>query len=362
MITVGFIGSRGIVGSVLLNRMEEENDFAEFEPLFFSTSQIGKQITNINFDVPSYQDAYNIKALSKLDIIVTCQGGEYTQKIYPQLRQSGWQGYWIDSSSTLRLANDSIIVLDPINRDAIDEALANGTKNYIGGNCTVSLLLMAIAGLFKENLIDWLSVMTYQSASGAGANAMRELIMQMHQIGAVTSSELEKSDLNIFSLDKKIATTLNSSSLAGNLIPWIDTDFNNGQSREEYKIQTEANKILQTKEIISIDCLCVRVPAIRCHSQALTIRLKKQLPITEIEQIIQNANKWVKIVPNNKEATVRELTPLAVSGKLTIPVGRIRIMNISPNYITAFTVGDQLLWGAAEPLRRALKIILEYIK
>jgi len=362
MITVGFIGSRGIVGSVLLNRMQEENDFAEFEPLFFSTSQIGKQVTNINFDVPSYQDAYNIKALSKLDIIVTCQGGEYTQKIYPQLRQSGWQGYWIDSASTLRLANDSIIVLDPINHDAINEALTNGIKNYIGGNCTVSLLLMAIASLFKENLIDWLSVMTYQAASGAGAQTLKELIMQMHQIGAVTSSELEKSDLNILSLDKKIATTLNSSSLAGNLIPWIDTDLNSGQSREEYKIQTEANKILQTKEVIPIDCICVRVPAIRCHSQALTIRLKKQLPITEIKQIIQHGNKWVKIVSNNKEATIQELTPLAVSGKLMIPIGRIRTMNVSPNYITAFTVGDQLLWGAAEPLRRALKIILEYKK
>jgi aspartate-semialdehyde dehydrogenase len=362
MTTVGFIGSRGIVGSVLLNRVQEENDFAEFEPLFFSTSQIGKQVTNIKSDIPLYQDAYNIKALSKLDIIVTCQGGEYTQKIYPQLRQLGWQGYWIDSSSTLRLANDSIIVLDPINRDAINEALANGIKNYIGGNCTVSLLLMAVAGLFKENLIDWLSVMTYQAASGAGAQTLKELITQMHQIGAISSSELEEPDLNILSLDKKIATTLNSSSLAGNLIPWIDTDLNSGQSREEFKIQTEANKILQTKQIIPIDCICVRVPTIRCHSQALTIRLKKQISVSEIERIIQHGNKWVKIVPNNKEATIRELTPLAVSGKLTIPIGRIRTMNASPNYITAFTVGDQLLWGAAEPLRRALRIILEYKK
>ncbi len=362
MTTVGFVGSRGIVGSVLLNRMQEENDFAEFESLFFSTSQIGKQVTNINFDVPPYQDAYHIKALSKLDIIVTCQGGEYTQKIYPQLRQSGWQGYWIDSSSTLRLVNDSIIVLDPINRDAINRALANGIKNYIGGNCTVSLLLMAIAGLCKENLIDWLSVMTYQAASGAGAQTLKELITQMHQIGTISFGQLDEPNLNILSLDKKIATTLKSSSLAGNLIPWIDTDFNKGQSREEHKIQTEANKILQTKEIIPIDCICVRVPTIRCHSQALTIKLKKHLSTTEIEQIIQNGNEWVKIVANNKEATIRELTPLAVSGKLTIPIGRIRTMNVSPNYITAFTVGDQLLWGAAEPLRRALKIILEYKK
>ncbi|KPJ67232.1 MAG: aspartate-semialdehyde dehydrogenase [Coxiella sp. DG_40] len=362
MITVGFIGSRGIVGSVLLNRMQEENDFAEFEALFFSTSKVGKKVTNIKFDALPYQDAYNIKALSKLDVILTCQGGEYTQKIYPQLRQRGWQGYWIDSSSALRLANDSIIVLDPINRDAIDKALANGIKNYIGGNCTVSLLLMAIAGLCKENLIDWLSVMTYQAASGAGAQTLKELITQMHQIGYISCSEFDEPDLNILSLDKKIATTLNSSSLAGNLIPWIDTDLSSGQSREEFKVQTEANKILQTKDVIPIDCICVRVPTIRCHSQALTIKLKKQISISEIEQIINKGNEWVKIIPNNKEATIRELTPLAVSGKLTIPIGRIRTTNISPNCITAFTVGDQLLWGAAEPLRRALKIILEYKK
>lgn len=299
MITVGFIGSRGLVGSTLLQRMQEENDLADFAPVFLSGLE-AEQIDN----------------LKKLDIIVTCQGSEYTKKVYPELRASGWPGYWLDSAKTLRLDKDSIIILDPINRAAIDKALENGIKNYIGGNCTVSLLLMAISGLFQENLIDWLSVMTYQSISGAGAKAMREL----------------------------------SSSLANNLIPWID--------KEEAKMQSETNKILQSKEIINIDGICVRVGVKRCHSQAITMKLKKAVPIPEIEQIIQNANQWVKVIPNQQQATTQELTPAAVSEKLTIPIGRIKTMNIGPEYISAFTVGDQLLWGAAEPLRRMLKILL----
>ena len=359
MTTVGFIGTRGIVGSVLLKRMQAENDFASFEPLFFSTSQIGKKVVNINIDVPPYYDANDINTLAKLDIIVTCQGGQYTEKIYPQLRKTGWQGYWLDAASILRLEKDSIIVLDPINHNAIKDGIAKGIKNYIGGNCTVSLLLLAIAGLLQEDLIDWLSVMTYQAVSGAGAKAMRTLIAQMHAIGIISADELAKSEADILALDQKITMLLNPNSLAGNLIPWIDTDLGNGQSREEQKVQAEANKILQSRTTIPMDGICVRLGAMRCHSQALTIKLKKQVPLKDLEQIIQNANEWVKVVPNNQEATINELTPIAVSGKLTIPIGRIRTMSLGPDYLTAFTVGDQLLWGAAEPLRRALKIILQ---
>lgn len=328
MVIVGFVGTRGIVGSVLLQRMQEENDFADIEPIFFSTSQVNKQVANIDF-AATYQDAYDLDALKKLAIIVTCQGGEYTEKIYPQLREIGWHGYWLDSASTLRLNPDSIIVLDPINHSAIDKALNSGIKNYIGGNCTVSLLLMAIGGLFQEDLIDWLSVMTYQAVSGAGNAAMHKLVSDMQKVGQGSLSD--------------------PSSLAGNLIPWID--------HEEFKLQAEANKILQKKAIIPMDSICVRVGAMRCHSQALTIKLKKSVAIKDIEQIIQNSNQWVKVIPNNKEATTQELTPLAVSGKLTIPIGRIKTMNIGADYISAFTVGDQLLWGAAEPLRRTLKIL-----
>ncbi|MBU4317184.1 MAG: aspartate-semialdehyde dehydrogenase [Proteobacteria bacterium] len=368
---VGFVGWRGMVGSVLMNRMMAEKDFKGFEATFATTSQVGQKGPDVglNNQPLHLKDAHDLKMLSGMDIIITCQGGDYTKKVYPELRKSGWSGYWIDAASSLRMDKDSIIVLDPVNRDVIDQGLASGVKNYIGGNCTVSLMLMAMDGLFKNNLVEWLSSMTYQSASGAGANNMRELIQQMAAIGEVSKPMLADPASAILDLDTLVSRTMKGDDfpktnfgvpLAGSVIPWIDTELESGQSREEWKGFAETNKILQTKNPIPVDGICVRVGAMRCHSQALTIKLKKDVPLDEITEMIAKANDWVKVIPNHKPDTVAGLSPAAVSGTLTVPVGRIRKLNMGPEYLTAFTVGDQLLWGAAEPLRRILKIILEY--
>ncbi|RJP86058.1 MAG: aspartate-semialdehyde dehydrogenase [Desulfobacteraceae bacterium] len=370
MLKVGFIGWRGMVGSVLMDRMMEEDDFHGFEPLFASTSQIGQSGPEVGLDIPPLQDAFDIKTLSGMDIIVTCQGGDYTKKVYPALRSAGWNGYWVDAASSLRMENDSIIVLDPVNRHVIDKGLANGIKNYIGGNCTVSLMLMAVGGLFAKGYIEWITSMTYQASSGAGANNMRELVKQMGVISQAGEEFISDPASSILDLDRRIIQTMRGAEfpvdyfgvpLAGSAIPWIDTAVASGQSKEEWKGFAETNKILQTASPIPIDGICVRIGAMRCHSQALTIKLTKDLPVQEIEQIIASANDWVKVVQNTKEDTIKHLTPAAVTGKLEVPVGRIRKLNIGPEYITLFTVGDQLLWGAAEPIRRVLKIILAHL-
>jgi len=368
---VGFIGWRGMVGSVLMSRMLEEGDFkASFEPLFFSTSQVGEKGPDVGFETPNLVDAYSLSELAKMDIVVSCQGGDYTTKIFKELRNTGWQGYWIDAASTLRMDKEAVIVLDPVNRNVIEDALKNGCKNFIGGNCTVSLMLMAIGALFKQELIEWISVMTYQAASGAGAANMRELIQQMQVITQNVENDLSNPAATSLELERVVTASLHSSNfpidkfgtpLAASLIPWIDKAMDNGQTREEWKGMSETNKILGLHHVlIPIDGLCVRVGALRCHSQGLTIKLKKNVPIDEIEEIIASGNEWVEIVKNNKEETLRRLNPAAVSGTLRIPIGRIRKMELGAEYLTAFTVGDQLLWGAAEPLRRALKIILEF--
>ncbi len=369
MLKVGFIGWRGMVGSVLMDRMKAENDFKGYEPLFASTSQVGAKGPDIGMKVPPLQDAYDIQTLAGMDILVTCQGGEYTKKVYPQLRSAGWKGYWIDAASALRMENDSVIVLDPVNRDVIDSSLEKGIRNYIGGNCTVSLMLMAVGGLFKKGLIEWISSMTYQAASGAGANHMRELVAQMAAIGGATQGLTDPASA-ILELDRRVLDAMHNNDfpkehfgvpLAGSLIPWIDTAMESGQSREEWKGYAETNKILQTDPPIPVDGICVRIGAMRCHSQALTIKLTEDLSIDRIESLIAGANDWVKVIPNTKPDTLKHLSPAAVSGTLTVPVGRIRKLNIGPEYLTLFTVGDQLLWGAAEPLRRMLNILLEYL-
>ena len=370
MLKVGFIGWRGMVGSVLMDRMREENDFNGFEPLFASTSQAGQDAPDVGMKAPPLQDAFDIKTLSGMDIIVTCQGGSYTKKVYPELRASGWNGYWLDAASALRMTNDSVIALDPVNRDVIDKALSDGIKDYIGGNCTVSLMLMAVGGLFQKGYIEWVSSMTYQASSGAGANNMRELVRQMSAIGQAGEEILADPASSILALDRRVIETMGSSSfpveyfgvpLAGSVIPWIDTPLESGQTREEWKGFSETNKILQTHPPIPIDGICVRIGAMRCHSQALTIKLSKDLPLSDIEAIIADANDWVKVIKNTKEDSIKYLSPAAVSGKLDVPVGRIRKMNIGPEYVTLFTVGDQLLWGAAEPIRRMFKILLEHL-
>ena len=370
MIKTGFIGWRGMVGSVLMERMQTENDFKNFEAVFFSTSQVGQQGPDIGIPVPLLQDAYNIDLLSKNDIIITCQGSGYTKKIYPELRASGWDGYWIDAASAMRMDKESIIVLDPVNLSVIQNGLKSGIKNFIGGNCTVSLMLMAIGGLFNRGLIEWMTSMTYQAASGAGAKNMRELVAQMAAIGKASKDLLDNPDAGIQEIDKKVLKTITDNTfpvehfgvpLAGSVIPWIDTPMESGQSREEWKGFAETNKILQTKKTVPIDGLCVRVGLMRCHSQAFTLKLSKDLPLSEIQTIIESANRWVKIIPNTKEDSAKYLTPAAVTGQLTIPVGRIRKLNIGPEYLTMFTVGDQLLWGAAEPIRRMLNILIDYI-
>jgi aspartate-semialdehyde dehydrogenase len=366
---VGIIGWRGMVGSVLVERMRAERDFDLIAPTFFSTSQAGGRGPDIGRDTGAVADANSIDALSKMDILISCQGGDYTNAIFPKLRQAGWDGYWIDAASALRMESDAVIILDPVNRDVIDTAMAKGIKNYIGGNCTVSLMLMAMGGLFKAGLVEWVTAMTYQAASGAGAANMRELIAQMGAVHAVAKPLLDNSSSAILELDRIVADTLRKGAvptenfghpLAGSLLPWIDKDLGNGQSKEEWKGMAETNKILGLEaNPLPIDGICVRIGAMRCHSQALTVKLKRDLPLAEIEQLLAKANDWVKVIPNQRDVTLRELTPTAVTGTLTVPVGRLRKLPMGGEYLSAFTVGDQLLWGAAEPLRRMLRIVLE---
>jgi aspartate-semialdehyde dehydrogenase len=366
---VGMIGWRGMVGSVLMQRMQEERDFDVIEPIFFTTSQAGKPGPKIGKDVPALKDANAIDELKAMDIIITCQGGDYTKQIYPKLREAGWKGYWIDAASTLRMKDDSIIVLDPVNMNVIKDGISKGIKTYVGGNCTVSLMLMAIGGLFQQDLIEWITPMTYQAASGAGAQNMRELIQQMGAIHEDVMSLLDDPASAILEIDRKVTEFLHSDAyplaqwpvpLAASLIPWIDVQLESGQSKEEWKAQVETNKILgRISNPVPIDGLCVRIGAMRCHSQALTIKMKKDVPMDEIHDIIAKANDWVKVVPNDREITMKELTPAAVTGTLTVPVGRMRKLNMGKDFLSAFTVGDQLLWGAAEPLRRTLRILLE---
>jgi len=365
---VGIIGWRGMVGSVLMERMIKENDFKLFTPLFFTTSQVGQKGPDIGIATPPLVDAYDIDSLLDMDIILSCQGGAYTESVRPKLVEKNWDGYWIDAASTLRMDDKSIIVLDPVNRKVIDDALFDGIKNYIGGNCTVSLMLMALGGLFENDLIEWLTSMTYQAASGAGAKNMEELVTQMQTIGKMAAPVLDDPAATILELDKNVIDTMRSDTLpvqnwavplAASLIPWIDRALDNGQTREEWKGFVETNKIIgRSDNPIPIDGQCVRVGAMRCHSQAFTIKLTKDVPLNEIEAILAENNAWVKVVPNLKEDTITDLTPAAVTGTLTVPVGRIRKMNLGDDYLTAFSVGDQLLWGAAEPLRRMLNIIL----
>lgn len=366
---VGLIGWRGMVGSVLMQRMLEERDFDLIEPVFFTTSNVGGQGPAIGKDIAALKDAYSIDDLKGLDVILTCQGGDYTNEVFPKLREAGWQGYWIDAASSLRMDDDSVIVLDPVNRKVIDQALDAGTKNYIGGNCTVSLMLMALGGLYEAGLVEWMSAMTYQAASGAGAQNMRELIKQMGAINGAVADELADPASAILDIDRKVAEAMRGEAfpvdnfgvpLAGSLIPYIDKELPNGQSREEWKAQAETNKILgRFKNPIPVDGICVRIGAMRCHSQALTIKLNKDVPMADIEGLISQHNPWVKLVPNHREDSIRDLGPTAVTGTLSVPVGRLRKLNMGSQYLGAFTVGDQLLWGAAEPLRRMLRILLE---
>ncbi len=373
---VGLVGWRGMVGSVLMQRMEEEKDFDFFEPVYFSTSAAGTKapVFGGKDTGQPLQDASQISALKQCDIIVTCQGGDYTKAVYPKLRADGWQGHWIDAASTLRMENDAVIILDPVNRNVIDMALAKGGKNWIGGNCTVSLMLMGLGGLFKHDLVEWVSAMTYQAASGAGAQNMRELIAQMGALHSSVSTLLADPASAILEIDRTVAATMRSEAfptknfrqtpLAGSLIPWIDVPVEHGQSKEEWKGGAECNKILGRPPFrhpgsIPVDGLCVRIGAMRCHSQALTIKLKKNIPLNEIKEVIAGANDWAKVITNDREQTEKELTPTAVTGTLAVPVGRLHKMAMGEDYLAAFTVGDQLLWGAAEPLRRMLRILLE---
>ena len=366
---VGLVGWRGMVGSVLVQRMQAERDFDLIDPTFFSTSQVGARGPALGREAQPVKDARNVAELSRMDTIISCQGGDYTNEIYPKLRANGWKGYWIDAASALRMQDDAVIILDPVNMDVIRKALARGVRNYIGGNCTVSLMLMGLGGLFKAGLVEWMTAMTYQAASGAGAAQMRELVQQMGFAHAAARELLDNPASAIADIDTTVAETLRGASfpttsigqpLAGSLLPWIDKDLGNGQSKEEWKGMAETNKILgrRTGEI-PVDGICVRVGAMRCHSQALTIKLKRDVPLPEIERLITSANPWAKVVPNEREASLRELTPAAVTGRLDVPVGRLRKLPMGGDYLAAFTVGDQLLWGAAEPLRRMLRIVLE---
>lgn len=374
---VGLVGWRGMVGSVLMQRMQEEKDFDHIEPVFFSTSNAGGKAPAMAKNETTLKDANNIDELKKCDIIITCQGGDYTTEIFPQLRAAGWNGYWIDAASTLRMKDDAIIVLDPVNLNVIKDGLSRGVKNYVGGNCTVSCMLMGLGGLFQKDLVEWMTSMTYQAASGGGAQHMRELLTQFGSINAEVKSLLDDPSSAILEIDRKVLAKQHSMTaeetkqfgvpLGGNLIPWIDKDLGNGMSREEWKGGAETNKILgrgagfgpAAKAAIPVDGLCVRIGAMRCHSQALTIKLKKDVPLDEIEGIIAATNQWAKVVPNTREASMKDLTPAAVTGTLTIPVGRLRKMQMGGEYLSAFTIGDQLLWGAAEPLRRMLRIVLD---
>jgi aspartate-semialdehyde dehydrogenase len=364
---VGLVGWRGMVGSVLMQRMQEEGDFAHIEPVFFSTSAAGGKAPAMAKKETTLQDANDIEALKRCDIIITCQGGDYTTEIFPKLRASGWDGYWIDAASTLRMEDDAVIILDPVNNGVIRNAMQKGIKNYIGGNCTNSILLMGVGGLFREGLVEWVSSMTYQAASGGGANHMRELIKGMGVVHAAVADELNDPASAILEIDRKVAKTIREdvpheffpAPLAGGLIPWIDKQLDNGQSKEEWKGQAEVNKILGNTKAIPVDGLCVRIGAMRCHSLALTIKLNKDLPLSEIESIIKSGNQWVKWVPNERAISEQELTPASITGGLKVGVGRVRKLNMGPHYVSAFVIGDQLLWGAAEPLRRMLRIVLE---
>jgi len=367
---VGFIGWRGMVGSVLMERMRAEGDFAQVDPVFFTTSNVGGPGPNVGKATGALKDANDIKELAKLEVLVSCQGGDYTKAVYPKLRAAGWQGYWIDAASALRMEKDAVIILDPVNRPVIDRAVANGVRNFIGGNCTVSLMLMAIDGLLKEDLVEWVSAMTYQAASGAGAQNMRELLQQMGEVHYAAKEMLQDPASAILDIDREVAGILRDERfptehfgvpLAGSLLPWIDTDLGNGQSREEWKGHVESNKILGRgeKNEIAVDGICVRVGAMRCHSQGLTMKLKRDIPVAEIESILAKGNAWVRVVPNKRAETLDQLTPVAVTGTLEVPIGRIRKLKMGGEYVSAFTVGDQLLWGAAEPLRRMLGILKE---
>ena len=374
MKVVGLVGWRGMVGSVLMQRMQEEGDFALFEPVFFTTSNVGGKAPSLAKNEAVLKDAGSIEELKKCDTIITCQGGDYTTEIFPKLRAAGWKGYWIDAASTLRMEQDATIILDPVNLDVIKNALTSGKKDFIGGNCTVSCMLMGLGGLFQHDLVDWMTSMTYQAASGGGAQHMRELLTQFGSLNAEVKALLDDPASAILEIDRKVLARQHAMTaeetrqfgapLGGNLIPWIDRDLGNGMSREEWKASAEVNKILGNTVAVGarqipIDGLCIRVGAMRCHSQALTIKLKKDVPLDEISDIIASHNQWAKVVPNTREDSVRELTPAMVTGKLTIPVGRLRKLQMGGEYLSAFTIGDQLLWGAAEPLRRMLRIILE---
>ena len=361
---VGFIGWRGMVGSVLMERMKEENDFSKMESYFFSTSKGGEEAPVVANGFPKVLSAIDVKSLASMDILVSCQGGEFTQEIYPSLRTCGWNGYWVDASSTLRMKDNSVIVLDPVNRQIVQDSISKGMKDFVGGNCTVSLMLIALHGLFKADLVEWVSSMTYQAASGAGAKNMLELLQQMQTVGNKYGAN---PGLDALRMEKEANTLISSMDfpktnfchpLALNLLPWIDSELPSGQSKEEWKGQVEANKILQTNKVIPVDGTCVRVSALRCHSQAMTIKLKKSVELSTVESLIAEANPWVKLIPNNKAETLTKLTPAAVSGKLDIPIGRVRKMTLGDEYLNAFTCGDQLLWGAAEPLRCVLGMLV----
>ncbi len=369
MLRVGIIGWRGMVGSVLVQRMREERDFEHIEPVFFSTSQAGGAGPAIGRETEPVRDANDIEALRALPVLVSCQGGDYTNRIHPRLRQAGWTGYWVDAASALRMNDDAVIILDPVNMPVIKDALVGGKRDYIGGNCTVSLMLMGLDGLFRNDLVEWMTSMTYQAASGAGAAQMRELVAQMACIGERARPLLDTPAAGALELDRSVVDTLHGNELpkehfgqplAASLLPWIDKDLGNGQSREEWKGQAEANKILgRNGRPVPIDGVCVRIGAMRCHAQALTIKLKRDVPVPEIEGMIAEANEWARVVPNRREETLAELTPAAVTGKLAVPVGRLRKLAMGGEYLAAFTVGDQLLWGAAEPLRRMLRVLLD---
>jgi aspartate-semialdehyde dehydrogenase len=367
---VGIIGWRGMVGSVLVQRMREERDFEQIDPVFFSTSQAGAAAPEVGKRVPAVKDARDLSQLAALDVLISCQGGDYTSEIYPKLRQSGWTGYWIDAASTLRMADDAVIILDPVNRDVIDQALASGVRSYVGSNCTVGLMLMATTGLFRAGLVEWVTAMTYQAASGAGAAQMRELVTQMGHLHRSAADLLADPHSSILDVDRTVIGAMRSADLptascfgqplAGSLMPWIDKDLGNGQSKEEWKATAEANKMLGLKPgAVPIEGLCIRVGSMRCHSQALTIKLRRDVPMEEIEERLASAHQWVTVVPNNREDSLARLTPAATTGTLQVPIGRLRKLAMGGEYLTAFTVGDQLLWGAAEPLRRMLQILLK---
>jgi aspartate-semialdehyde dehydrogenase len=368
MLRVGLVGWRGMVGSVLMERMRAESDFALVESEFFTTSNVGGKGPAEAHGAP-LKDGNDIGALKQLDVVITCQGGDYTKDVFPRLRAAGWNGYWIDAASALRMKDDAVIILDPVNMPVIERALASGVKNFIGGNCTVSLMMMAVHGLFKAGLVEWMTAMTYQAASGAGAANMRELVQQMGEVHLVAKDLLDDPASAILDIDREVAGILRDDKfpkehfgvpLAGSLIPWIDSDLGNGQSREEWKGMAETNKILgRASDLIPVDGICVRIGAMRCHSQGLTIKLKSDVPLADIEAILAGANEWVRVIANNREDSMRELTPAKVTGTLAVPIGRLRKLPMGGAYLSAFTVGDQLLWGAAEPLRRMLRILLQ---